>query len=215
MSGLLSIRDPTIRSEVELLWQEIRGLKTQGNAVDVARSLSLYMQGKAVAQSLSIRQPFDALALTIVGEAAAGTASLVHLDPSASTGNIISTSVSGCYLTSGGVWTSTSSASRKIFLPLGWSEEEHLGKVRELQVAPFEYKKRGSEESSGERHLGPTAEQFQELFGIGDGKGIAAMDLASVALIAVQSLASKIEALEAEVTRLKALVETKDNGPPG
>lgn len=207
---ILTVRDPSIRVEIEGLWREVLALRSQGSALGVSQSLSLYMQGQAEASKIVIRHPFDALAFRIVGGTAAGTSPLVSLEPAGGTGRIIDTNVSGCYLTAGGVWTSTSSASRKIFMPLGWSEDEHLGKVKELIVAPFEYKKKDSEEGSGEKHLGPTAEQFQALFGIGDGKGIAAMDLASVALLGIQSLTRKITELEAEVARLKAEKETKD-----
>jgi uncharacterized small protein (DUF1192 family) len=215
MSKLLTIRDPSLRVEIEGLWREILQLKAQGSAMGVSQALLLYMGGQAEASGFVIRHPFDSLSLRVVGGTADGTSPMISLEPEGGTGRVIDTNISGCYLTAGGTWTSTSSASRKIFLPLGWSLEEHLGKVQALGVGPFEYKLKDKDEGSGEKHFGPSAEQFSELFGIGDGKGIAAMDLASVALIAVQSLTSKMESLEAEVTRLKALVETKENGAPG
>jgi hypothetical protein len=209
MSRLLTIRDPAVRSEVELLWQEIVQLKSYGSAKAVDEKLGLVMIGQKDSRALRIRQPFDSQALTVVGLPSGGTQSMVYLEKGSGTGYMIGTSVAGCYLSNGGVWTSTSSASKKIFLPMEDTDDEHLAKVQDLMVAPFEYKKH-DDTPSGERHIGPTAEDFQSLFGVGDGQGIAAMDLASVALLAIQSLTRKVTKLEAEVARLSVQKETTD-----
>jgi hypothetical protein len=59
-------------------------------------------------------------------------------------------------------------------------------------------------------HIGPTAEEFYSLFGVGDDKGISGVDIGAVALKAIQeqqviidSLVQRITALELEVEKLK------------
>ena len=45
-------------------------------------------------------------------------------------------------------------------------------------------------------HIGPYAEDFRELFGIGDGSTINIIDALGVALSAIKGLAEKVERLE-------------------
>ena len=54
-----------------------------------------------------------------------------------------------------------------------------------------------------QRHIGPTAEDFQEAFGIGDGKSIATVDADGVMMASIHALARKIEKLEKENEELK------------
>ena len=48
-----------------------------------------------------------------------------------------------------------------------------------------------------ENHLGPYAEQFREVFGIGDGVTINAVDAIGICLKAIQELSARLAVLEA------------------
>ena len=86
-----------------------------------------------------------------------------------------------------------------------------LDKVTQLEISEWSYK------SKTDRHLGPMAEDFAELFGLGqDERHLAPADVAGVALAAIQalehennelkaandSLQQRLEQLEAAVARL-------------
>lgn len=91
-----------------------------------------------------------------------------------------------------------------------------LDKLEMLPIREWSYK-----EQPGKRHVGPMAEEFYSMFGLGpDNKHITATDLAGVALAASKALQaeneklrddarkkdSRIESLEARINRLEALV---------
>jgi len=103
-------------------------------------------------------------------------------------GRFINTS-SGAHLTTGGTWTNASSRTLKTAFesvdPLAV-----LGKVVSLPLSTWTYK-----DSVEGRHLGPVAEDFKALFGLGgDGESIATVDADGVALAAIQGLNQKLEA---------------------
>lgn len=108
-------------------------------------------------------------------------------------GRFINTS-SGAHLTTGGTWTNASSRTLKTAFesvdPLAV-----LGKVVSLPLSTWTYK-----DSVEGRHLGPVAEDFKALFGLGgDGESIATVDADGVALAAIQGLNQKLEAENAEL----------------
>lgn len=75
-----------------------------------------------------------------------------------------------------------------------------LGKVAALPLYSWNYKRA----PASERHLGPTAEEFFALFGLGgDDKHIAPSDVAGVALGAVQALNAALVAKNAEIAALR------------
>jgi len=103
-------------------------------------------------------------------------------------GRFINTA-SGAHLTTGGTWTNASSRTLKTAFedvdPLAV-----LGKVASLPLRTWAYK-----DSVEGRHLGPVAEDFKALFGLGgDGTSIATVDADGVALAAIQGLNQKLEA---------------------
>ena len=95
---------------------------------------------------------------------------------------------SGARLTIGGVWTNASSRSLKTAFeaidPLAV-----LDKVADLPVQGWRYKV----EDASTRHIGPVAEDFQRLFGLGDGESIGTVDANGVALAAIQGLVQKMD----------------------
>ena len=109
---------------------------------------------------------------------------------------------SGARLTAGGVWTNASSRSLKTAFeaidPLAV-----LAKVADLPVQGWRYKV----EDASTRHIGPVAEDFQRLFGLGDGESIGTVDANGVALAAIQGLVQKVDqalaAKDAEIAELR------------
>jgi hypothetical protein len=109
---------------------------------------------------------------------------------------------SGARLTVGGVWTNASSRSLKTAFeaidPLAV-----LDKVADLPVQGWRYKV----EDASTRHIGPVAEDFQRLFGLGDGESIGTVDANGVALAAIQGLVQKMDqafaSKDAEIAELR------------
>ncbi len=65
---------------------------------------------------------------------------------------------------------------------------EVLEGVLNLEITNWKYKR------AGERHIGPVAEDFQAIFGLGDGKHISLTDGQGIALAAIQALKAKHDA---------------------
>jgi len=63
--------------------------------------------------------------------------------------------------------------------------------VESLPVESWTYKE------DGKQHIGPYAEDFKEIFGVGDGKQIAGVDAIGVCLSAIKSLIKRVKELEA------------------
>jgi hypothetical protein len=131
------------------------------------------------------------------------TAHALQVGSNATNGN-------GAYLTVGGSWTNASSRQFKEDVEIV-SGEEILRKLRELEVPRWRY--RGTTET----HIGPIAEPFHALFGLGDGRDsshISTVDASGVALRAVQALMDRLErserqreTLEARLSELEQMVE--------
>lgn len=76
-----------------------------------------------------------------------------------------------------------------------------LARVNELPIARWQY----LQDDCAADHIGPMAQDFHELFGLGrDEKGIANVDTAGVALASIQALSQQVEAKDAEIAELKA-----------
>jgi len=90
---------------------------------------------------------------------------------------------SGAKLTDGGVWTNASDANAKEnFQPI--DGEELLEKLDGLEITRWNYKADKSSE-----HIGPTAQDFKQIFGVGsDGKSISTIDPSGIALAAIKEL---------------------------
>jgi len=134
----------------------------------------------------------------------------------ASGGQLIETSV-GATLSLSGVWQNASDQNRKTDF-VETEPREVLEKLVALPVRQWRY----TNEPSGVKHIGPTAQEFKAAFGLGhDERSIGTVDADGVALAAIQGLNQKvedrsqksearIEKLEAENAALKAeLAELK------
>lgn len=192
--------DPRLETELASLFQVFQGgivsanldigeiSDAVGGAIKFSRLAALkeFIEGTKDGRYLRIVSPTDTV-LLYLGTSGSGST------------NMISTSVAGCCLTKGGVWTDACCAKGKHFLPLFWSGAELENKLAQLRIRKYRYK-----HAKKEIHLGPTAEQFRKLFGVCGGAGLAAMDVASAAVLGVQSLVKKVSILEAKVKKLEA-----------
>ncbi|HEX9659185.1 MAG TPA: tail fiber domain-containing protein, partial [Rhodothermales bacterium] len=110
------------------------------------------------------------------------------------------TSGNGAHVTFTGVWTNGSSRTFKD----GFEEIDKIDVLERLAALPItKWRYQGTDESE---HIGPTAEDFREAFGLGhDERYITTVDADGVALAAVQGLYELVVALQAEVAALKAV----------
>jgi len=101
--------------------------------------------------------------------------------------------VVGAYLSEGGVWTNASDSARKEnFTPV--DRKDLLEKLAALPITTWNYRN----EADSVRHLGPIAQDFFALFGLGnDNTSISTLDPSGVALAAIQQL----YATQQELTR--------------
>jgi hypothetical protein len=74
-----------------------------------------------------------------------------------------------------------------------------LDAIGDLAIAEWSL----TDDPAGTRHVGPTAQDFRAVFGLGaDEHHIALADLSGVALAAIQALATRLEERDAEIERL-------------
>jgi hypothetical protein len=109
---------------------------------------------------------------------------------------------SGAHLTAGGVWTNASDANLKENFQ-SVDGAEMLDKIAQLPISEWNYKN----ESDETKHIGPTAQDFQKVFGVGENdKTISTIDPSGIALAAIKQLNKENKELKAELEQLKALV---------
>ncbi|NBC19101.1 MAG: hypothetical protein GVY18_17500 [Bacteroidetes bacterium] len=103
-----------------------------------------------------------------------------------------------------GSWTSASSRALKTdFAPL--DVHAVLRSVARLDLQSWRYRT----EPVDVRHLGPVAEEFYALFGLGrSAETIATVDADGVALAAIQALHEQLRQQQAEIERLRAEIDT-------
>lgn len=102
------------------------------------------------------------------------------------------------YIENGTVQVTSSRDSKENFTQL--EPEDVLAKLSRLPVTVWNYKKDGPQV----RHLGPVAEEFHALFGLGaDDKHVSFGDTSGLALVAIQALNEQREALRLQVEELR------------
>ena len=106
-------------------------------------------------------------------------------------------------LTSGGVWTNASDRNIKTnFDEL--DRKDILQRIMKLPITRWNYTK----ENYNNTHIGPTAQDFYQLFQTGDNdKTISTINPAGVALIGVQQLKNEVEELKKEIEVLKTMLK--------
>ncbi|MEW5873809.1 MAG: tail fiber domain-containing protein [Candidatus Zixiibacteriota bacterium] len=120
-------------------------------------------------------------------------------------GRFINTST-GAYLTTGGTWTNSSDRNAKENI-VEIDGAAILDKLSVLPIAQWNYRA----ESGEIRHIGPMAQDFRALFGLGnDDKSITTIDADGVALAAIQELyriTQDLRARDAEVALLQSKIQ--------
>lgn len=76
-----------------------------------------------------------------------------------------------------------------------------LAKVADLSIQEWSYKNHTST-----RHIGPVAEDFYRVFGLGSNTSISTIDASGVALIAIQALKAENDEIKKEIKRLQELI---------
>jgi hypothetical protein len=131
--------------------------------------------------------------------------------------NLINTS-SGATLTTGGTWTNSSDRNLKEHFT-SIDGKLLLEKLSKLPISLWNYRS----ERQDIKHIGPMAQDFYALFGVGnDDKTISTVDPAGIALAAIQELlkqseqkTARIEQLEAQMAEMKMLVNKLLEGRNG
>ena len=112
------------------------------------------------------------------------------------------TNGNGAYLTTGGTWTNGSSILFKTnFINL--SNDWILDKISKLNIRKWDYK------NTNETHIGPTSEEFIELFDVGidnENSHISTIDVSGVALKGVQALINENEIQKEQLNNQSDLI---------
>ena len=136
------------------------------------------------------------MTLTLVGRN--GSHAPLYIDCGAGAGRMINTSV-GAYLSAVGVWTDAPCHSSKKTIVNVPSMPWVKATIDDMHVSSW----RNKEQPEGEIHYSPMAEEFHALTGAGDDQSIAALDVASIALLGVKWAAKKIDQLERRIAALE------------
>lgn len=119
---------------------------------------------------------------------------------------LINTST-GAYLSSSGDWSNSSDKNLKEnFTQIDL--QELLRKIADLEISEWNY----MTDDDNVRHIGPTAQDFHELFGLGgDDKAISTVDPAGITLAAIKELYRTTEELKSQTTRIEELENELDD----
>lgn len=85
------------------------------------------------------------------------------------------------------------------------SEADILQRLAELPVSTWQYRS----DDSNRTHIGPMAEDFAEIFGLGDGTHISLSDASGIALAAIQALQKEVMEKQARIETLESRLETE------
>lgn len=99
-----------------------------------------------------------------------------------------------------GVKLSSSRTLKTDFAPV--HDAALLEKVAALDISRWRYKS----EPETAQHIGPVAEQFHTVFGLGDNKHISAVDAIGIAFSAIQALQSENKKLRDRLQKLEAVL---------
>jgi hypothetical protein len=113
---------------------------------------------------------------------------------------------SGAFLSKAGTWVNASDRNvKENFAPV--DGQEMLDKIAELTISEWNYKR----EDDDIRHIGPVAQDFKALFGVGaDDKSISTVDPSGIALAAIKELyrkTQKIEEQQKQIDELRSQLE--------
>ena len=118
-----------------------------------------------------------------------------------SSSNILEFSTTTAKLSNGGTWTNASDKRLKENIE-ALDRNKILEKINQLTIAKWNYKADHSR-----KYIGPMAQDFFELFGVGDDTTISTIDPAGVALLGVQALSEKMEVLKEQNKDLQEQID--------
>ncbi len=203
----------------------MHAVNTKGTGAQNGRVVSITSGTNVDSATFSVRHEDGGLGSAAVQITSSGIDSYIHLTDDGLTVLKLSSSSSshpiehssGAHLTSGGVWTNASDENLKEnFQPIDGAEL--LEKIEQLPISEWNYKI----ESDDVKHIGPTAQDFQKVFGIGENdKTISTIDPSGIALAAIKELnkqnqllleqgkelRDQNEQLRKELNDLRALIE--------
>ncbi len=110
-------------------------------------------------------------------------------------------------ITASGTVTVSSRDQKRNFVEIDSRAESYLEGLSELPMYQFMYKS----DKTNTKVLGPMAEDFYQLFKLGDGKTIAEFDMRAVVLLSIKAMYFKLKYLDQEHTSLKKRVEVLEN----
>ena len=111
----------------------------------------------------------------------------------------------GNLIIKGSLIQNSSRANKKHIV--GIDEKEILEKINKLELNYWTY----NHDNDRVRHLGPMAEEFYQLFGLGStAKGISSIDTAGVSLAAVKALSKKYKTTQDELVQAQSIIDSKD-----
>jgi hypothetical protein len=112
---------------------------------------------------------------------------------------------SGAYVSAGGVWTNASDRNvKENFVPV--EPAAILQKIEALPVTEWNYKN----EDRSVRHIGPVAQDFYAIFGVGNSStSISTIDPSGIALAGIQALDAKGDQQDTELAELKHQLDAK------
>ena len=96
---------------------------------------------------------------------------------------------SGAHVTVGGAWENASSRDLKENF-VSVTSTDILEKINELTITRWNYKNEPAEVT----HIGPMAQEFYDIFGVGGNSSISTIDPAGIALVGIQALSDKFDA---------------------
>lgn len=114
-----------------------------------------------------------------------------------SSSNILEFSATTAKLSNGGTWTNASDERLKENIE-GVDKDQILEKINQLNISKWNYKA-----DRDRKYIGPMAQDFHRLFGVGDDTTISTIDPAGIALSAIQALSAEIKTLKAQNQKLQ------------
>lgn len=211
------VQDARTEAELSNIYDILQNLKVNSETIDqpsvsqaIGKSmkegqlevLNRFLNGASFGKKLIVTNEVTTGPCLYLNRTGTGGASMVLGDAvlalaNSGGGDYILNVENNARLTAGGAWTNGSSVKLKTKFR-SVSCQEIIEKLSRLRVREYEYKV-----TPGRKCLGPTAEDFNDIFGLGDDKTISPADLASVALLAVRCLLNKTETLERKVKELE------------